>query len=262
MSMPIALTISSSDSGGGAGIQGDLKTFEALGVFGTSVVTAVGAQNTLGLGSVLEVPAPLVKEQLRAVLSDLLPAAIKIGTVSSTPAIRGLASLLAGLMIPIVLDPALVGRRGPKALRSTALNSLIRELLPLVTIITPNLPEASLLAGFAIRNEADAKRAARAIQTLGPAAVLIKGGHGEGAQIADGLLDGRTWHVFHHPRIDTPHTHGVGCALSSAIAAWLARGETLPEAVAHGLDFVQRALLAAPRLGSGSGPLGHRAAGG
>jgi hydroxymethylpyrimidine/phosphomethylpyrimidine kinase len=137
---------------------------------------------------------------------------------------------------------------------------LIHELLPLASLITPNLPEASVLAGFAIRNEADAKRAARAIQGLGPRAVLIKGGHSEGSEIVDGLLDGRTWHLYHHERLETVHLHGVGCTLSAAITAWLARGETLPEAVARGLDYVHLAIAAAPGLGSGCGPLGHRAA--
>ncbi len=261
MSVPVALTVSGSDPAGGAGIQADLKTFEALGVYGTSVVTAVTAQNTVGSGSVDDVPAPLVREQLRAVLPDLPPSAIKIGMLTTVPVIRILAGEVRNLEVPIVLDPLMVARDGTRLLRSTSVASLVTDLFPLVSLLTPNLPEASLLAGFPIRNESDAKQAARVLQGLGPRAVLIKGGYAEGSTVVDGLLDGRTWRTYSHPRIPSRHTRGVGCALSSAIAGYLSLGETLPDAVGRGLRFVEQAIRNAPGLGSGRGPLGFRAAG-
>jgi hydroxymethylpyrimidine/phosphomethylpyrimidine kinase len=261
MSVPVALTITGSDSGGGSGLQGDLKTFEALGVYGTTVVTAVLAQSTTGITAIHDVPAPVVRDQLRAVLSDLPPAAVKVGLLSTIPVIRTIAAGLRRTPAPVVLDPVMMSRGGTRLLRATSVSSLIKDLLPRASIVTPNLPEASLLAGFPIRNEVDAKRAARVIQALGPQAVLIKGGHGEGAEVVDGLLDGRTWHLFQTSRLETRHTHGTGCALSSAITAHLARGETLPDAVEKALRFVRKAIEEAPGLGSGQGPIGHRAAG-
>lgn len=259
--MAIALTIAGSDSGGGAGIQGDLKTFEALGVFGTSVITAVTAQSTTAVTAVHEVPAAIVGAQLAAVLSDLPPAAVKIGMLTNVPAIRVIAKRLRDVKVPIVLDPVMVSKSGARLLRAGTLSAVIRELFPLAVLVTPNLPEASVLAGFPIRSEADAKTAARRIQGLGPSAVLIKGGHSEGPELVDGLLDGRTWRRWSAERIATTHTHGTGCALSSAIAAFLALGETLPDAVEKAIRFVRLAIQNAPGLGSGAGPLGHRAAG-
>lgn len=261
MAVPIALTIAGSDSGGGAGIQADLKTFEALAVYGTSVVTAVTAQNTKVITVIHEIPAAVVRAQLLAVLEDLPPAAIKVGMLSSVPVIRAVAALLDGISVPVVVDPVMVAKSGARLLRGAAVGALIRDLFPRSTLVTPNLPEASVLAGFPIRSEADAKSAARQIQGFGPKAVLIKGGHAEGDRIVDGLLDGRTWHRFTRDRIPGTSTHGTGCTLSSAVAAFLARGETLPDAVEKGLSFVERALRCAPGLGSGSGPLGHRRAG-
>ena len=259
MSVPVALTIAASDSGGGSGLQGDLKTFEAFGVYGTTVVTAVLAQNSTGIVAIHDIPAPIVRDQLRAVLSDLPPAAVKVGLVSTIPVIRMIAAELRRIPAPVVLDPVMVSRSGTRLLRATSVSSLIRDLLPRASIVTPNLPEASLLAGFPIRNEADAKKAARVIQALGPQAVLIKGGHGEGADVMDGLLDGRTWHLYQTSRLETRHTHGTGCALSSAISALLALGETLPDAVERALRFVRKAIEEAPGLGAGQGPIGHRA---
>jgi hydroxymethylpyrimidine/phosphomethylpyrimidine kinase len=269
MTKPLALTIAGSDSGGGAGIQADLKTFEALGVFGTSVVTAVTAQNTREVTAVHEIPAAIVRAQLEAVFLDLPPSAVKIGMLASVPAIRVVSAHLRrvaaasgpGGAPPVVLDPVMVAKSGARLLRATSVSSLLRDLLPVASLVTPNLPEASVLAGFPIRSEADVKAAARRIQSLGAQAVLIKGGHGEGAEVVDGLLDGRTWHRFTHERIETVHTHGTGCTLSSAIAAFLARGENLPDAVERALDYVHRAVCLAPGLGGGHGPLGHREAG-
>jgi hydroxymethylpyrimidine kinase/phosphomethylpyrimidine kinase len=258
MSQPTALTIAGSDSGGGAGIQGDLKTFEAFGVYGTCVITAVTAQNTTEITSIEELSAQLVRAQLAAVLADIPPSAVKIGMLPSVPAIRAVASLLAGVPAPIVIDPVLVGKTGRKLSRTTSLSALVRELFPLAALVTPNLPEASALAGFPIRSEADAKSAARKIQALGPRAVLIKGGHGEGPELVDGLLDGRTWHRFSNPRIDSTSTHGTGCALASAIAALLALGVDVPDAVPRAIQYVRRAIEHAPELGAGAGPIGHR----
>ncbi len=259
---PIALTIAGSDSSGGAGIQADLKTFEALSVFGTTVLTAVTAQNTLAVSAVHDIPTAIVKAQLQAVLSDLPPSAIKIGMVSTVPVIRLLATLLPPAGVPIVLDPVMVAKSGVKLLRATSFDALKHELLPIASLVTPNLPEASALAGFPIRGEKDAKAAARIIQSMGPRAILIKGGHAEGDVVVDGLLDGRTWRRFEGPRQRTAATHGTGCTLSSAIASYLARGETLEDAVEKGIAFVRRAIERAPGIGAGHGPLGHRAAGG
>lgn len=259
--MVICLTIAGSDSGGGAGIQGDLKTFEAFGVYGASVVTAVTAQNTTAVTAVHEIPAPVVDAQLRAVLEDLPPAAVKIGMLTGVPAVRSIARRLRPEGLPLVLDPVMIAKSGARLLRAGTLSALVRELLPLATLVTPNLPEASVLAGFPIRGEADAKLAARRIQALGPRAVLIKGGHAEGAELVDGLLDGRTWHRFSGTRIPTRHTHGTGCTLSSAITALLAKGETLPDAVERAVRYVRLAIERAPELGTGAGPLGHKLAG-
>ena len=261
MTVPIALTVAGSDSGGGAGIQADLKTFEALGVYGASVLTAVAAQNTLAVSSIHEVPSVMVRDQLRAVLSDLPPAAVKVGMLGSVPLIRLVAQELRKHGAPVVLDPVMVGKSGARLLRPAALHALVRLLLPGATVITPSIPEAEILIGAPIQSEADAKAAARRIQELGPRAVLLKGGYRQGDRVMDGFLDGRTWHRFEGPRLQTTSTHGSGCTLASAIAAYLARGETLPDAVEKAIRFVRLAIEHAPGLGAGRGPLGHRAAG-
>jgi hydroxymethylpyrimidine/phosphomethylpyrimidine kinase len=261
MSLPIALTIAGSDPCGGAGIQADLKTFEALDVYGTSVITAVTAQNTVATMTIHELPSALVREQLRAVLADLPPRAVKIGMLASVPVIRAVAAELAMVKAPVVLDPVMLTKSGARLLRATGLEALVHALFPLTAVVTPNLPEASVLAGFPIRDEADAKLAARRIQAMGPRAVLITGGHAEGPLEVDGLLDGRTWIRFTGERIESTSTHGTGCTLTSAIAAHLARGSDLPEAVAHAIAFVRRAIALAPGLGAGAGPLGHHRAG-
>jgi hydroxymethylpyrimidine kinase/phosphomethylpyrimidine kinase len=261
MSAPIALTVAGSDSGGGAGIQADLKTFEAHGVYGTSVITAVTAQSTTEVTAIHEVPSAVIRAQLRAVLSDLPPRAVKIGMLTTVPGIRAVAQELARCDAPIVIDPVMIAKSGARLMRSTSLAALVEDLLPLAAIVTPNLPEASVLAGFAIRSEADAKQAARRIQSMGPRAVLVKGGHAEGPVVVDGLLDGRTWIRFVNERIPTTSTHGTGCTLSSAIAANLACGRDLPHAVALAIAYVRRALALAPGVGAGAGPLGHHAAG-
>ncbi|HKC24420.1 MAG TPA: bifunctional hydroxymethylpyrimidine kinase/phosphomethylpyrimidine kinase [Thermoanaerobaculia bacterium] len=261
MSHPIALTVAGSDPCGGAGLQADLKTFEALDVYGTSVVTAVTAQNTVELTAVHDVPSAVVRQQLRAVLSDLPPRAVKVGMLSSVPSIRAVVQELSAQPAPIVVDPIMVSKTGAPLLRATSLDALVGELFPIATLVTPNLPEASLLAGFPIRSEVEAKLAARRIQALGPRAVLVTGGHSDGPVVVDGLLDGRTWIRYAGERIETTSTHGTGCTLSAAIAAYLARGEELPDAVAFAISYVRRALALAPGVGAGAGPLGHHRAG-
>lgn len=262
MTVPIALTIAGSDSGGGAGVQGDLKTFEAFGVFGTSVITALTAQNTRGVASVHEVSAAVVTTQLDAVLEDLPPQAVKVGMLTSVPVIRAVAGRLSSVSAPIVVDPVTGSTSGTRFLRAAALPVFLRELLPLASLLTPNLPELEALTGLPVDGEGQMKAAALKIQSLGARAVLVKGGHGTGATIVNGLLDGRTWTRFPVPRVESTSTHGTGCALSSAIAALMARGETLPDAVEKAIAYVRRAIERAPGLGSGRGPLGHRAAGG
>jgi hydroxymethylpyrimidine/phosphomethylpyrimidine kinase len=261
MTKPIVLTIAGSDSGGGSGIQADLKTFEALGVYGTSVVTAVTAQNTQEITDVFDIPAGTIKAQIRAVLSDLPPVAIKIGMLTTVPVIRAVGALLKDFSSEVVLDPVMVARNGARLLRPTSVNCLVEDLLPRATLVTPNILEASVLSGLPIASEADAKLAARRIQSHGPRAVLIKGGHSEGDTVLDGLLDGREWLVFTHPRNPTTSTYGTGCTLSAAIASYLALGETLPDAVHKGIHFVTSAMLFGLKIGKGQGPLGHHEAG-
>lgn len=240
MALATALTVHAADPTGTGGLQGDLAVFASLGVRAASVVTAVVSRSGAAAGVIHEMPAPVVRAQLEALSEGPVPAAAKVGFVSRTPVVRLVAADLARRGVTVVVDPALVTRAGPRLLAAPSWTAFLRELLPTAALVTPNLPEASLLAGFPIRNEADAKRAARAIQAHGPRAVLIKGGHAEGESVVDGLLDGRTWRVFSGPRLRGGPVPGAGDALSAAIAAFLARGETLPDAVEHALDFVRR----------------------
>lgn len=262
MTVPIALSVSDSDASGVSGIQSDLKTFEAAGVYGTAVVTAVRVRDASGLRAVHEVPATVVREQLEGVLADFPPDAVEVGALTTVPVVRLVAMLLGRAGVPLVLDPSLFGRSGERLLRPASVVCLVRELLPLAAIVMPSLPEASALAGFPIRGEAEAKTAARKIQAMGARAVLIKGGQAEGPIVVDGLLDGRTWWRFAGPRFEKPKVYGAGTALAAAVTAQLARGETLPDAVEKAIAFVRRAIEMAPGLGRGAGPLGHRAAAG
>lgn len=240
-----ALTIAAADPTGDAGLQGDLAVFTALGVRGVSVLTAVAARTGPASGILYELPAPAVRVQLEALAGGPVPAAVKVGFVAKTPVVRLVAAELVRRGVPAVVDPVLVSRAGPRLLSAPSWAAFLGELLPAAALVTPNLPEASLLAGFPIRCEADAKRAARAIQALGPRAVLIKGGHAEGDVFVDGLLDGRTWHAFASPRLGERAIPGAGDALSAAITAFLALGETLPDAVERALLHVRRAIAAA-----------------
>ncbi len=243
----------------GAGLQGDLAVFDALGVRCLSVVTAVAVRSGSAAGVLHELPAAAVRAQLEAAGAEPLPAAVKVGFLSRTPVVRLVAADLGRRGVPAVVDPVLVSRSGPRHLAAPSWSAFLREILPAAALVTPNLPEASLLAGFPIRGEADAKRAARAIQAHGPRAVLIKGGHAEGAVLVDGLLDGRTWRAFAAPRIGDRAVPGAGDALSAAITAYLARGETLPDAVEHGIAFVRRAIASAREAGLEGRLLVHRA---
>ena len=256
--IPIALTIAGSDSGGGAGIQADLKTFHAFGVFGTSALTAVTVQNTLGVSGVHPIPVGVVRAQIAAVAEDLPPAACKTGMLATAELVRAVAESIREHRLPnFVLDPVMVATSGDPLLASDAVRTIAEELLPLATLVTPNLPEASILVGEPVEDEAGMRRAAEALVGMGASAALIKGGHLGGGEVADVLWDGREWRVWRRPRIETRHTHGTGCTLSAAVAAGLAHGRPLARAVEDALDYVARAIAAAPGLGAGYGPLNH-----
>ncbi|HEX7117881.1 MAG TPA: bifunctional hydroxymethylpyrimidine kinase/phosphomethylpyrimidine kinase [Longimicrobiales bacterium] len=258
MMLPIALTIAGSDSGGGAGIQADLKTFHAFGVFGTTAITAITAQNTRGVSAVHAVPADVVRAQIRAVAADLRPAAIKTGMLATAPLVEAVAAAIADEGLEnYVLDPVMVATSGARLLDADAEGAVAERLVPLATVVTPNLDEAAILVGHAIEGEADMRRAAETLVARGARAALIKGGHLDAGAVADVLHDGVELHVWRRPRIATTSTHGTGCTLSAAIAAGLALGRPLVEAVADALDFVHRAILEAPGLGAGYGPLNH-----
>ena len=257
------LVIAGSDSGGGAGIQADLKTFSALGVYGTSVITALTAQNTTGVQAIHDVPPDFVARQIDSVFSDLAVNALKIGMLSRAAVIAAVADGLErhAAAIPIVLDPVMVATSGDRLIADDAVAALRERLLPRADLITPNLPEAAVLLGEALaEDEAGAAAQARRLVALGARAVLIKGGHGHGAMSVDHLVtaDGHA-QTFAAPRLTTQNTHGTGCTLSSAIAAGLARGLELPAAVTLAKDYLTAALNAADRLaiGSGHGPVHH-----
>ena len=256
-----ALTIAGSDSGGGAGIQADLKTFAALGVYGMSVLTAITAQNTLGVQGVHELPPEFVSQQIRSVLDDLGADAIKTGMLSSAPIIRAIAETLRAYEVErLVIDPVMVARSGDPLLREDARDALISEILPLATVLTPNRHEAQVLAGLAIHTLDDVRQAAMAIHQLGPGHVVVKGGDLEGTdESVDVLYDGQEFHVFSASRVETRNTHGTGCTFASAIAAELAKGKDIPAAVAAAKQYVTQALQAgaALRLGQGHGPVHH-----
>jgi hydroxymethylpyrimidine/phosphomethylpyrimidine kinase len=257
----IALSIAGSDSGGGAGIQADLKTFHQLGVFGTSVVTAVTAQNTEGVLDWDPVRPGLVATQLDAVLDDLPPDAVKTGMLASGATVRIVAEMLARRPVPFyVLDPVMVATSGDKLVDDDAIGLITRKLVPLATLVTPNLREAGILTGGRIDSPADMLEAGRFLVGAGAGAALIKGGHLAGERLVDLLVTAGGVEEFTHARQATTSTHGTGCALSAAIAAGLARGDSLGTAVRRGVAFVQRAIATAPGLGRGHGPLGFFAA--
>lgn len=256
--MRIALTIAGSDSGGGAGIQADLKTFHQFGAYGTSVVCAVTAQNTLGVRAWQALPAALVTDQIDATVEDLPPQAVKTGMLGTAELVEVVADAISRWRLPnYVLDPVMVASSGDRLLTPDAERVIARRLLPLATLVTPNLDEAQILSGEEVRTTAQMERAARALLRQGAQVVLVKGGHLEGETIVDLLVSARGAHPFTYPRIETSATHGTGCTLSAAIAAGLALDRPLTRAVEDGLDFVHRAIAAAPGLGRGHGPLNH-----
>lgn len=259
--IPICVTIAGSDSGGGAGIQADLKTFSALGAYGASVITAITAQNTKTVTAVHDIPADIIAAQIDAVLSDLAVDAVKIGMLSVPETIAAVAAGLSTFDKPVVLDPVMVAKSGDRLLSHEAVSALREKLLPRATLLTPNLPEAACLLGRDIaQNEAEAVEQGRALLALGAGAVLMKGGHSEARECVDLLIrDGRPPFRLTAPRIPTRNTHGTGCTLSSAIAAGLAKGLTLEEAFAAAHAYLQGAIRAADRLsvGSGNGPVHH-----
>jgi hydroxymethylpyrimidine/phosphomethylpyrimidine kinase len=254
-----ALTIAGSDSGGGAGIQADLKTFSALGVYGASAITAVTSQDTQRVYGVVEMEPAFVASQIDAVIADIGVDAVKTGMLSSAPIIEAVADRLRHWDITtLVVDPVMVAKGGDKLLRDDAVNALRERLLPLALVVTPNIPEAEVLVGRPIKGWDQIQEAAREIHAMGVANVVIKGGHIEGDKMAtDILFDGQGFRDYTAPRVVTQSTHGTGCTFASAIAAMLAKGETLPLAVAGAKAYVTKALQEAYPLGHGHGPVHH-----
>ncbi|MSP13682.1 MAG: bifunctional hydroxymethylpyrimidine kinase/phosphomethylpyrimidine kinase [Chloroflexi bacterium] len=261
--MKRALTIAGSDSGGGAGIQADLKTFAARGVFGMSAITALTAQNTLGVSGVLEVAPDFVGLQIDAVVTDIGTDVVKTGMLSSAPIIAIVAAKMRQYhLTSLVVDPVMIAKGGAHLLRDDARDALIQEMLPLATVVTPNLHEAQALCGFPIATVADMRRAAEAIHRLGPRYVIVKGGHLEiERQSIDVLFDGERFDEYAAPRVETTNTHGTGCTFASAIAAELAKGQPVREAVSIAKAYLTEILRAsiALHLGHGHGPLNHMA---
>lgn len=255
---PKALTIAGSDSGGGAGIQADLKTFAAFGVYGTSVITAVTAQNTLGVTAIQEIDLPVIASQIDAVMSDIGADAVKTGMLSSAEIIEVVAAGVNRHGISnLVVDPVMVAASGDRLLRKDAIGALKSVLLPLALVITPNIPEAEVLVGSSLSGIDEIRDAARAIAEMGASNVIIKGGHMEGPESLDLLYDGVEFREFVAPRIDTNNTHGTGCTFSSAIASGLAKGKTVVDATADAKQYVTEAIRCAYPIGSGNGPLNH-----
>jgi hydroxymethylpyrimidine/phosphomethylpyrimidine kinase len=261
MTVPIALTIAGSDSSGGAGIQADLKTFAALGVYGASVITALTAQNTSGINAIHQVPPDFVTAQIDAVFSDLEVKAVKIGMVAQLETIDAIAAGLSRWSPGhVVLDPVMVATSGDQLLAADAVAALRTKLIPRALLITPNLPEAAALLDEPVASsEAAIERQGKRLLSMGCRAVLIKGGHGQGAESIDYLISGNGVIALAAPRIATKNTHGTGCSLSSAIAAGLAKGEEMESAVRHAKVWISAAIAAADRLGvgHGHGPIHH-----
>ena len=255
--VPRAMTIAGSDSGGGAGIQADLKTFAAFGVYGASVVTAVTAQNTVAVTGVHEVPAEMVSAQIQAVMTDLGADAVKTGMLSSSAIIETVAAEMRRLGVDrLVVDPVMVAKSGDRLLREEAVDALRTSLLPLAAVVTPNVPEAETLTGMEVRSGDDARRAAGRILDMGARSVVVKGGHLAGEPV-DLYYDGSRFLELPGKRIDTTSTHGTGCTFASAVAAGLALGHDLVDAVAEAKSYVSEAMASAFPMGMGHGPLNH-----
>lgn len=257
--IPVVLTIAGSDSGGGAGIQADLKTFAAFGVYGTTVITALTAQNTLGVSAVQEIAVHFVLRQLDALTADLPPAAAKTGMLASARTVAAVAERIADRRLPnLVVDPVLKASSGEALLEPGAVRILREKLLPLARVVTPNLDEAEALTGLQVRNVGQMRAAALALCDLGAQAALVKGGHLSGGPAVDVLAQGGSTEELVGERLATAATHGLGCTLSAALAAGLARGLSVSAAAAQAKRYVERAMAAAPGLGKGRGPLNHQ----
>ncbi len=259
MSVPRLLIVAGSDSGGGAGIQADIKTATAYGVYAMTAITAVTVQNTLGVSGWHPVPPETVRGQIQACLSDIGADAIKTGMLGDAAMVETVAAALKDVAAPLVVDPVMVAKGGAKLLADAAVAAIRTQLLPLAALVTPNLPECAALIGFAPGTEAQAREAAAKFRDLGARHVLFKGGHGEGPVVRDMLANTGTGDVLvlEAPRLQTRHTHGTGCTLASAIASGLARGLPMPDAVRKAHAYVQEAIRTAPGLGAGHGPLNH-----
>jgi len=253
------LIIAGSDSSAGAGIQADLKTAQALGCYAQTAITAVTAQNTRGVGAVHLVPPEIVAAQIEACLSDIGADAIKIGMLGSAKVVKAVAEVLRkhARKIPIVLDPVMVSTSGHSLLAANAVAALTKELFPLATLVTPNIPETKALTNLSSSKRNDAETAGRQLIAMGAGAALIKGGHATRATIDDVMVWKGGVEVYAFPRIKTKHTHGTGCTLSTAIACGLAQGLSLPLATGRAREYVQHAIETAPGLGKGHGPLNH-----
>jgi hydroxymethylpyrimidine/phosphomethylpyrimidine kinase len=251
------LAVAGSDSGGGAGIQADLKTMLALGVHGMTAITAVTAQDSTGVHGYWELPPEAVRAQLDAVMDDIGVDAIKTGMLASPALVEVIAGRLRGVAAPIVIDPVCVSKHGDALLVDSAVAAIVTELLPIATVVTPNLPEVELLTGIVVDDRDGQRRAAKALLALGPAWVLVKGGHLPSGDAVDLLSDGETFLELATERLDTIHTHGTGCTLASAIASYLALGKDMPTAVKLAKDYVTGAIAAGFPLGRGIGPVDH-----
>ncbi len=253
-----ALTIAGSDSGGGAGVQADLKTFAAFGVFGTSAITAITAQNTVGVSAVLPLPTDLVTTQIEVVVTDIGVQAAKTGMLATTAIVEAVAAALHALAIPrVVVDPVMIAKSGAHLLDDDALAAIRTRLLPRAYVVTPNVMEAEALSGRSVRSMDDARDAATRIHGLGPTAVIVKGGHLSGSDAVDVLYDGQTFTELRAPRLDSRNTHGTGCTFSAAIAASLARGRPLIPACHLAKAYVTEAIRHGFAIGEGHGALHH-----
>lgn len=255
---PVALTIAGSDPSGGAGIQADLKTFHQFGVYGEAVITLLTVQNTVRVDRVECLPAELVLAQLDAVLEDIPPQAAKTGALGNAEIVQAVARAATHFPFPLVVDPVMISKHGAPLVSESAQALIRSELLPRATLVTPNLAEAEVLTGTAVRDLESMERAGRKLLELGAAAALIKGGHISG-EATDLLVTGRGCREYRGPRIETRHTHGTGCTYSAAITAELAKGTPLPDAVARAKAFISRAIATNPGLGRGAGPVNHHA---
>ncbi len=258
MRIPRALTVAGSDSGGGAGIQADLKTFTVLGVYGMSAITSITVQNTQGVYGVLDIPPHMVYDQIRVVVQDIGVDALKTGMLSSSEIIRAVAQAIRDFELKnLVVDPVMVSKSGDPLLKEEAKKTLVQELIPLALIITPNIPEAQELCGFEIRTLEDMERACKELIALGCGAVLLKGGHMQGEKSVDVLYDGKEFEYMEGRFIRTKNTHGTGCTISSAITAYIAKGLELRHAVLKAKEYIQGAIENSLPLGKGHGPLNH-----